>query len=165
MESNVIIKTREFLIKNIVTLIILPLITFFFIFISYGEVIQQYLFKNPESYRLYELNTINQIISQISVLPNHIKSLAIDMVIYSYVLFLSWLLLFIYYCYYKLSRKQFNFTLIIIEFAMLLLTYVFIISPGLSKEFYIIGYLLFFLLIVMHFIYILYFKKIQDEKE
>jgi hypothetical protein len=165
MESNFILKIREFLNKNIAILILLPLLTFFFLFISYGNLIEQYLVENPKLYSLYKLDTINQVISKISNMPIHIKSLVFDMVIYSYILFSSWLLLFIYNCYYKLSRKQFHFSLIIFEFIILFLTYVFIISPGLHLVFLIIGYVLFSLFIVMLIIYKVYFKKIQHEKE
>jgi hypothetical protein len=68
MESSSILKIREYFISNIIIFLLLPLLTFFLIFISYGNELHQYLSKNPEMYYLYELSTLKKTVSQSAIL-------------------------------------------------------------------------------------------------
>lgn len=164
MESCLILKIREYFIRNILILLLVPLFTFFLIFISYGNELHQYLSKNPEIYCLYELSTLLKALSQ-SAIPAHILNLAFDMVIYTYVLFLIWFIMFAYYSYQRLKLKKHNILLIIIEFVVLALVYNFIISPGLSDYIQILGWLLFLLLALVIIVYVLFYIRIKHEKE
>lgn len=164
MENNLILKIREFFVRNILILLLLPLLTFLLIFISYGNELQQYLSNNQENYSLYELLTIQKVISQLDI-PNHIIGIASDIVNYSYVLFSIWLILFAYSCYYHLSRKEHNFTLIFIELAILLLVYFFIIRPGLSMLIQTVVWVVFLLIVMMIALYGLFFKRMKHEKK
>lgn len=164
MENNLILKIREYFIRNILILLLFPLLTFFLIFISYGNVLHQYLSKNPEMYCLYELSTLQKTVSQ-SAIPAHISSIAFDMVIYSYVLFSIWLILFAYSSYQKLKLRKHNFLLIFIEFIVLAFGYYFIVSPGLSDYIQILGWLLFLLLAIMFTVYVLLYNRMKHEKE
>jgi hypothetical protein len=127
MENNAIIKIREFVIRNILILLLFPLITITSIFIIYGNIIDKCIIVNPELSRLsgflYELIAVHDFISMVDDLPGHIKNLAYYAVYYTYILYIFWLLLFFYDCYFRLSRKQFNLVLIIIEFTILLSAY------------------------------------------
>jgi hypothetical protein len=165
MENNFILKIREFYVNNIVALILLPLLSFLFIFISYGNVLHQYLINNIDLYNLYELLTLSKVINSTSFIPVHIVSITLDLVIYSYILFASWLFLFAYSCYFEFSRKKYNFLLILIEFGTLTVIYFFVISPGLSFIVQVLGWLFFSLLIVMFIIYAMFFKLVKHEKE
>jgi len=164
MESSSILKIREHFIRNILILLLLPLFTFFLIFISYGNEFHQYLSKNPEMYCLYELSTLRETVSQ-STIPAHISSIAFDMVIYSYVLFSIWLILFAYSSYQKLKLRKHNFLLTIIEFIVLAFVYCFIVSPGLSVYIQILGWLLFLLLAIVITVYVLFYNRMKHEKE
>lgn len=164
MESNSILKIREFFIRNIVILILLPVVTFFLICISYGNELHQYLSKNPEKYCLYELSTLRKTISQATI-PAHISSLAFDMVIYSYMLFSIWITLFAYSSYQKLKLRKHDFSLIFIEFIVLVFGYYFIISPGLSVYIQILGWLFFLLLAMVIIVYVLFYNRMKHEKE
>lgn len=164
METNIILKIREFFIRNIVILIFLPLLAFFFIFISYGNELHQYLIKNPGMFNLYELSTLKQTVSQ-SAIPTHIAWVAFDMVMYAYILFSVWLILFAYSCYYKLSRRRYSFSLVLIEFTVLALIYYFIVSPGLLTYIQILGWLAFLLVAVMITVYSLLYYRLKHEKE
>ena len=164
MEISSILKIREYFISNILIFLLLPLLTFFLIFISYGNELHQYLSKNPEMYYLYELSTLKKTVSQ-SAIPAHISSIAFDMVIYSYVLFSIWLILFAYSSYQKLKLRKHNFLLILIEFIILAFGYYFILSPGLSVYIQITGWLFFLLLAVVITVYVLFYNRMKHEKE
>lgn len=164
MESSLILKIREFFIRNILILLLLPLLTFFLVLISYGNELHQYLSKNPEMYCLYELSTLQKTVSQ-SAIPAHISSIAFDMVIYSYVLFSIWFILFAYSSYQKLKLRKHNFSLIFIEFIILGFVYYFIVSPGLSVYIQILGWSLFLLLLIVITIYFLFYNRMKHEKE
>lgn len=163
MESSLMLRSREFFIRNILILLFFPLLTLFMIFISFGNEFHQYLLKNPEMYRLYELSTLRETISE-SAIPYHITSLAFDMVIYSYLFFSIWLILFSYSSYFSLSRRQQNFSIIFIEFIVLVLVYFLIISPGLSAFIQILGWFFLILLAIMFAVYFL-FNRMKHEKE
>lgn len=164
MESSSILKIREHFIRNILILLLLPLFTFFLIFISFGNEFHQYLSKNPKMYCLYELSTLRETVSQ-SAIPAHISSIAFDMVIYSYVLFSIWLILFAYSSYQKLKLRKHNFLLTIIEFIVLAFGYCFIVSPGLSVYIQILGWLLFLLFAIVITVYVLFYNRMKHEKE
>jgi len=165
MASDFILTIRDFFVKNIAILILLPLLTFFFVFISYGDALHLILIKNPQFYSLYELNTLNKVISQTTLLPYHVASIAFDMIIYSYLIYALWLLLYAYSSYYKIARDEHNFLLIIIEYLVLVLIYFYVLSPGLSLLIQLAGWFFFLLLIAMFTIYALYFKRVNHEKE
>lgn len=164
MESSLILKIREYFIRNILILLIFPLLTFFLIFITYGNVFHQYLSEKPEMYCLYELSTLQKAVSQ-SAIPAHISHIAYDMVIYSYVLFSIWLILFAYSSYQKLKLRKHNFILIFMEFTVLATGYYFIISPGLSDYIQILGWLFFLLLAIVITVYVLLYNRMKHEKE
>lgn len=164
MESSSILKIREYFIRNILILLLLPLLTFFLIFISYGNELHQYLSKNPEMYCLYELSTLQKTVSQTTI-PAHISSIAFDMVIYSYLLFSIWLILFAYSSYQKLKLRKHDLLLIFIEFIVLAFGYHFIICPRLSIYIQIIGWLFFLLLAIVITVYVLFYNRIKHEKE
>jgi hypothetical protein len=115
-------------------------------------------------YCLYELSTLQKTVSQLAI-PDHISSIAFDMVIYSYVLFSIWLILFAYSSYQKLKLRKHNLLLIYIEFIVLAFGYYFIVSPGLSAYIQILGWLLFFLLAIMITVYVLFYNRMKHEKE
>lgn len=164
MEGSLIFKIREYLIKNILILLLFPLLNLSFIFISYGNEFHQYLSKNPEMHCLYELSTIQKTVNQ-SFIPTHVKSLALDMVIFSYVLFSIWLFLFAYSSYQKLKYRKHNFLLIFIEFIVLVFVYSFIVSPGLSVYIQVLGWLIFLLLGIVLIVYVLFYNRMKHEKE
>lgn len=157
-------RIREFFIRNILILLLFPLLTFFLIFISYGNVLHQYLSINPEMYSLYELSILQKTVSQ-SAIPAHISSIAFDMVIYSYVLFSIWLILFAYSSYQKLKLRKHNFSLIFIELILLAFGYYFIVSPGLSFYIQTLGWLLFLLLGIVITVYVITYNRMKHEKE
>lgn len=165
MESNFFLKIRKFLIEHIISLLLFPILIFVLLFTFYGSEFHNYIVNNPDKYKLYELTSIYTIFKQITYLPNHLRNLAFDLVIYSYVLFAGWLILFIYSCYYRLSRRIYNLNFIFLEFAILITVYVFTMSPGLPLTYKLLGYLTFLFLIVLCLIYCAYFKKIRHEKE
>jgi len=160
MVSDLIIKIRVFLISNMLILLIIPILTFLLIFITYGNEIHEYLIKYPDMYRLYELTTIKKTVSQ-SAIPSHIKCLAIDMVIYSYVLFSMCLILFAYSSYFLLSRKRHNSILIIMEFTTLVLIYYFIAIPGMPFFIKLLVWLFFSSVGIMISVYLLFYKIIK----
>ena len=162
--ENSLIQIRKFFFRNILSLLLLPLLTFFLIFISYGNEFHQYLNNNPDMFSLYELSTLQKTVSE-SNIPDHVESLAIDMVIYSYGLFSIWFILFAFSCYQKLSRGVHNFSLIFIEFIVLSLSYYFIISPGLSVYIQILGWLFFLMLAMVITVYLLLYNRMKHEKE
>ncbi len=157
-------RIREFFIRNILILLLLPLLFFFLIFITYGNELHQHLSKKPEMYSLYELSTLQKTVSQ-SAIPAHIASIAFDMVVYSYLLFSIWLILFAYSSYQKLKLRKHNFSLILIEFILLAFGYYFIVSPGLPAYIQILGWLIFLLLAIMITVYVLLYNKMKHEKE
>ncbi len=164
MGTTIIHRVREFFIRNIVLLILFPLIVFILIFTFHGEVLHEFLTTNPETYKLYELSTLKEAISH-SNIPTHIKSLAFDMVGYSFTLFVFWFLLFACYSYLSLSRNKYTLAFILTEFVVLILIYFFIVSPGLSIFIKIIGWFLFLLLAVMVVVYFLFFNQLKHEKK
>jgi len=164
MESSSILKIREYFIKDILILLLLPLLTFFLIFISYGNELHQYLSKNPEMYCLYELSTLQKTVCQ-SAIPAHISSIAFDMVVYSYVLFSIWLILFAYSSYQELKRRKYNFLLLFIEFIVLAFGYYFIVCPGLSVYIQILGWLFFTLHAIVITVYVLFYNRMKHVKE
>ena len=118
MEDSFIYKIREYFIINLLILLLLPILTFFLIFISYGNEVHKYLRKKPEMYSLYELTTLQETVNQ-SAIPEHVSYIAFDMVIYSYLLFAIWFILFAYSTYQKLKLRKYNFLLLFIEFFVL----------------------------------------------
>lgn len=164
MEDSFIYKIREYFIRNLLILLLLPILTFFLIFISYGNEVHKYLRKKPEMYSLYELTTLQETVNQ-SAIPEHVSYIAFDMVIYSYLLFAIWFILFAYSTYQKLKLRKYNFLLLFIEFFVLAFGYYFIISPGLSIYIQILGWFFFFLLAMVITIYVLFYNRIKHEKE
>jgi hypothetical protein len=159
MMSTTLLKMRRLYIQNIGALVILPLLTFFLVFIQYGVSISLHIEKNPEKYKFYELINLERIIRQVSNIPLHVKSLVVDMVYFSYLLFIAWFISFAYNCYYKLSRNRQDILAIIIEFITLIVIFHFIISPGMPLGISIGGYILFFFLVILNLIYFIYFIK------
>ena len=164
MKNILMLKARDFFIKNILILLLFPLIAFFLIFVSYGNELHQYLSIHPEMCCLYELSTIHKIVSQ-SDIPTHITDLAVCMIIYSYLLFSFWLFLFAYFSYKSLQLGKQNLPLILIEFFVLVFAYYFIINPGLPVYIQILGWLLFLLFAIVITTYFLYHKRIRHEKK
>lgn len=164
MENSLILKIREFFIKNIVILILFPIFIFILIFILYGNELNTYLRKNPDVNCLYELSTLQKTLSQ-SVIPVHVSSIAFNMIIYSYVLFSIWLILFAYSSYQKLKLRKHDFSHIFFEFILLAFIYYFIVSPGLPDYIQILGWLFFLLLTFIIIVYFLLYTRMKYEKE
>jgi len=164
MENSLILKIRDFFIRNIIILILFPVLTFFLICTSYGNELQSYLIKNPQMYCLYELSTLQKTLSQ-SNIPVHVSCIAVDMVVYSYALFSIWLILFAYSSYQKLKLMKYNFPIILIEFILLAFIFYLIVSPGLPVYFQILGWLFILLLALMIIVYFLLYSKMKYEKE
>ena len=120
--------------------------------------------QNPEINCLYELSTLQKIVSQSSI-PAHVSSIAFYMAIYSYVLFSIWLIGFAYSSYQNLKRNNQRFILIFAEYLVLALVYYFIINPGLSIYIQAFGSLYFIILAIVITVYVLYYNRMKIEKE
>lgn len=165
MKNNLILNARKFFCANITGLLILPILTFIIIFISYGDSIQQILFDNPEFSKSLSLNNINIILQRATEIPYHVRKIGITMITYSFSIYLIWVLLFTIYTYKNLSIRNYNSYLIITEYIILLFIYIFIITPGLSLLINIIGYFLFFFILVVFCIYFIFYKELKHEEK
>lgn len=130
---------RNWFAKNMVLLLIFPLIVISFVFINYGEEIDKVLLRNPSLFKLFQLKTQLKVLSEIEI-PSHIKSLGYDSVIFIFILFFSWILTHSFYCYFQLSRNEGSKSLLFFETMLLLLIFIFIVSPHLSLMIIVIGY-------------------------
>lgn len=130
---------RNRLIKNLLLLSLLPLTVLAVIFISYGEVIDKILSKNPELFKLFQFKTQLKVLSEIKI-PSHVKSLGYDSVIFIILLFFTWLLTHSLYCYLQLSHKAGSKALLFFETMLLLLIFIFIVSPHSSLIIIVLGY-------------------------
>lgn len=122
---------RNWLIKNLILILLLPLTVLSFIFISYGAVIDKVILKNPKLLRLFELNTQLTVLSEIEI-PYHVKSLGYDCVYFIFFIFFTWLLSHSFYCYFQLSHQTGSKVLLFFETIVLLLVFHFIISTYFS---------------------------------
>jgi len=95
---------RNWFSKNLILLVILPLIINSIIFITNGAVIDKVLAKNPEFLKLFQLNTQLKVLNETEI-PYYVKSLGYDLVILVIVVFFIWLLNHTLYCYLQLSHK------------------------------------------------------------
>lgn len=165
MVIDTILKLRSLFIRSLIPLILCPLLTFNFVVTFFGKEIGLFIENNPEEYKLYQLVNLEKVIRQVMSIPLHVKNLVVDMVIFSFIIFVSWVSLFTFNSYYKLSRKEHNGIIIAFEYLILLITFLLIVNPGLPVAFSICGYLLFFSLFFLFTIYFLYYRKYKNEKK
>jgi len=131
---------RNWLINNLILLLILPLAVISIIFINYGDAIDKVLSKNPELFKLFQLKTQLLVLSYEIDMPSHIKSLGYDSVIFLFLLFFSWLLTHSFFCYLQLSQQSGSKARLLFETILLLLIFIFIVSPNLSLTIIVLGY-------------------------
>ncbi len=136
--SNLLI-FRNWLINNLILLLILPITVISVIFISYGEVIDKVLLKNPVLFKLFQLKTQLKVLSEIEI-PSHVKSLGSYSVIFIILLFFTWLLSHSFYCYLQLSHKTGSKALLFFETIILFLIFIFILCPNMPLVISILGY-------------------------
>jgi len=131
---------RNWLINNLIILIILPLTVTSIIFINYGDVIDKVLQNNPELFKLYQLKTQLKILSFDIEMPSHIKSLGYDSVIFLILLFFTWLLTHSFFCYTQLSQQLGSKARLFFETILLLLIFIYFVSPDLPLAVIVLGY-------------------------
>jgi len=131
---------RNWLINNLILLLILPLAVVSNIFINYGEVIDKVLSKNPVLFKLFQLNTQLIVLSYEIEMPSHIKNLGYDAIIFLILLFFTWLLTHSLFCYIKLSQQTGSKLRLFFETILLLLIFIFIVSPNMPLAIIVLGY-------------------------
>jgi hypothetical protein len=151
---------RNWLIKNLILLLILPLTVISIIFINYGEVIEKILLKNPVLFDLFQLKTQLKVLSEIDI-PSQVKSLGYDSVIFIILIFFIWLFNHTLYCYLQLSYKTGSRVLLFFETILLLLLFIFIVSPHFSLLFIVLGYSLLAIQIILIGLYSVYSLKLK----
>ncbi len=166
MELNdFILKLRKHLKRNIISILIIPLLTFVIVFTFYGNDIQTQILNNFKNFSFIEINTYKNLLGNAKEIPMHIKSFVNVMVVFIIVIFYYYLVLYIYSCYKKLSENRLKLTLGIVEFIVLLIIQVVVISPGMQLFYKIIGYVPFVVLLGIAVIFKIYFLKLLHEKK
>jgi len=131
---------RNWLINNLILLLILPLTVISIIFINYGDEIDKVLSKNPELFKLFQLKTQLKVLSYEIEMPSHIKSLGLDTVIFLILLFFTWLITHSFFCYLQLSQQSGSKARLFFETILLFLIFIFIVSPNLPFAIIVLGY-------------------------
>jgi len=131
---------RNWLINNMILLLLLPLTVISIIFINYGNVIDKVLQKNPELFKLFQLKTQLKVLSYEIEMPSHIKILGYDSVIFLILLFFTWLLTHSFFCYLQLSRQSGSKSRLFFETILLLLIFIFIVNSNLPLAIIVLGY-------------------------
>lgn len=161
MNDILIIKTFR---KNLLILFLLPILLLCIIFIQYGAVFDQY-FKvglNENNFSLIsQLNIFNSKVK----LPGIVKSIGSITCILLFALYTCWLLSMFLNSYYSLAINEFSKIGFIVELILFLLVTIFFILPGLNAL--ISSLIIIFLLleIAMIVLYLIYYKKIVNEKK
>ena len=131
---------RNWLIKNLVILLFLPLTVISTIFVIYGEVIDKLLTLNPELFKLFQLMTQLHVLSSELNIPAHIRSLGCDSIIFLILIYFVWLFTHSFYCYIQLTYQYGLKGLLFLETVLLLLIFIFIVSPSLPLMIAVLGY-------------------------
>lgn len=131
---------RNWLINNLILLLILPLVVVSIIFINYGDVIEKVLSKNTALFKLFQLKTQLIVLSYDIEIPAHVKSLGYDSVIFLILIFYTWLLTHTFFCYLELSQQSGLKARLFFETILLLLIFIFIVSPNLPLAVIVLGY-------------------------
>lgn len=137
---NNLVMFRNWLINNLILLFILPLAVVSIIFINYGDVIDKVISKNTELFKLFQLKTQLKVLTYDIEIPVHVKSLGYDSVIFLILLFYTWLLTHTLYCYLELSQQSGSKARLVLETILLLLLFIFIVSPNLPLSIIVLGY-------------------------
>lgn len=152
---------RNLVTQNLVLLLIFPWTVITFIFINYGDVIDKFLSLNQELFKLFQLKTQLKVLSEIEI-PSHIKSLGSDSVIYIILVYFTWLLTHSFYCYLQLSHKIGSKALLFFETLLLLIIYIFIVSPHFSSIIIVFGYAVIATQIILIGLYWGYSLKLKE---
>ena len=165
MELNDLIhKLRKHLKRNIISLLTIPVLFFLIVFTYFGNEIQPQILNNSNNFSFFEINTYKNQLQNNPLIPLHVKSFVNVMVIYTMMIFYYYLVLFMYSCYKKHAENHFN-TTGIVEFIVLLIIQVVVISPGIHFFYKIIGYLPFLIVFGIAITFKLYFLKLLHEKK
>lgn len=131
---------RNWLINNLILLLILPLTVVSIIFINYGDAVDKVLSKNQELLKLFQLKTQLIVLSYDIEIPTHVKSLGYDSVIFLILLFFTWLLTHSFYSYLQLSQQSGSKASLFFETSLLLVIFIFLVSPNLPLVIIVLGY-------------------------
>lgn len=162
---NHILKFRNWLIRNLILLLALPLIILSMIVISYGDIIGNFISEHPDLIKLYQLKNQISVFSSNIELPQHVKCLGYESSILLYILFLVWLAVHFYYSYYKLSHKEGSKSLMLSETVIILTAYLFVVSPKLANWIVLLGYCVIASNILIIILYWIDELKSRNEKE
>lgn len=131
---------RNWFINNLILLLLLPLTAISIIFINYGNEIDKVLSINPLLFKLFQLKTQLTVLSYDLELPSHVKSLGYDSIIFLIILFFTWLFTHSIFCYLQLSQQSGSKARLVFETILLLLIFIFIVSPNLPLAIIVLGY-------------------------
>lgn len=162
---NYISQFRNWLIRNILLLLMVPVIILSWIYINYANVIGKFLLERPDLFKLYQLkNQITIFTSKID-LPVHITSLGYDVTIFLYILYVVWLATHTYYTYYQLSHNKGSKEGLLMETIILLVVYILFASPKLALWIVLSGYFAISLIILVIALYWIYSIKLKNEEK
>jgi hypothetical protein len=159
--NSIFLTFRNWFSKNLILLLILPLIINTIIFITNGEEIDKVITENSEFLKLFQLNTQLKVLNETEI-PYYVKSLGYDSVILIIVLFFIWLLNHTLYCYLQLSHKTGSKVLLVVETILLLLIFIFIVSPHFPLLIFVFGYALLAIQIILIALYWVYSLKFNE---
>lgn len=151
---------RHFLLMLSVPLIILSII-----YINYGEIFGAFLTKHPDLYKLFQLQTQISVFSSDIKIPEHIKYLGYDTIIFLYLFFYCYFATYCYNTLYLLAHHKGSKGMMIIECVIFLIVYKIIVSPHLAFWFVFFGYFIASLIILIIFLYWIYAIRMFNEEK
>ena len=153
---DIIIEFRSWMGRNLIPFLVVPILIISMICIGYGEVINAFLKDHPELFKLYIIqNQISLFTSDID-LPGHIKVLGYDSAVFILLLFEFWLVLNLIYSYYSLSRSAKSLVEVSLHTFLVIVLYVFVITPHLAFWMVFTGYIILSVNCVIILLYLLY---------
>jgi len=160
-ETKIDVSLLDNLKRNIVVLLIVPLILIGFINITYAQFFDAIIeTQNLEQTSIFELNTQIRIFKddfRVDLpngnLPLAVRDIGYNSVFCIYILLLLWIVTFSISNYVKLSLRQGSKFLILLEILLMVVVYTFSVKPGMRFLFSLLGYLVFIMLLTILLFY------------
>ena len=160
-EIKIDVSLLDNLKRNIVVLLIVPLILIGIINITYAQFFDAIIEKqNLEQTSIFELNTQFQIFKndfRVDLskgnLPLVVRDIGYNSVFCIYILLVFWLASFSISNYVKLSLRQGSKFLILLEILLMVVVFTFSVKPGMGVLFSLLGYLIFLMLLTILLFY------------
>ncbi|MGM0408935.1 MAG: hypothetical protein ACQERU_13215 [Bacteroidota bacterium] len=133
--------------RNLLILLLLPVISIVLIYIVYGNIIDNFLIEEQIINKLHQLKThidifnSNVVLIPLNPIPQIVFKIGYAATVFIYIIFFVWLIINLLSTYYKLSNRVGSKFLMLIELFIILGLYLIIINPGLNILLSVTGFL------------------------